>query len=125
MVVLVDTSIWIDYFRAKEDRLSAWLSSDQIIQHSYVTAEVGMGSFESVAARAKTIDFLESFAQAQIADEFELSDFVEKHQLFGTGLGFPDASLLHAAIRVPGAKLWTRDKRLRGEAVRLKVDVLT
>ena len=120
MVVLVDSSIWIDYFRQGEERLGGLLAADAVIQHPYVTAEIGMGGFRSLADRTRTLDFLESFTQAALPSEGELSRFVGEHALFGTGLGFPDASLLLATWSVSGACLWTRDRKLLNEAARLE-----
>ena len=120
MVVLVDSSIWIDYFRQGDERLAGLLAADAVIQHPYVTAEIGMGSFRSLADRTRTLDFLESFTQTRLPSEGELSRFVGEHALFGTGLGFPDASLLLATRSVSGASLWTRDKKLANEAARME-----
>ena len=44
---------------------------------------------------------------------------IERHELFGSGIGYVDAQLL-AATRLTGdAWLWTRDRRLRAAAERL------
>lgn len=125
MVVVIDTSIWIDFLRGNEDRVGAWLAKDAIVQHPYVTAEIGMGSFRSVADRAKTLDFLASFAQADVPDSLALDRFVEERGLFGSGIGFPDASLLLATLSIANASLWTRDKSLLKQASRLDVPLVT
>lgn len=39
----------------------------------------------------------------------------------GRGLGFVDVHLLGAVLRQPGARLWTRDRRLRAVAEELGV----
>jgi predicted nucleic acid-binding protein len=38
--------------------------------------------------------------------------FIDRHELFGLGIGYVDAHLLVAVRLTLGASLWTRDKRL-------------
>jgi hypothetical protein len=45
--------------------------------------------------------------------------FIDRHALFGRGVGYIDSHLLAAVRLTAGAKLWTRDKRLHGIAVPL------
>lgn len=45
--------------------------------------------------------------------------FIERHRLFGAGIGYTDAHLLAAVALTPGTLLWTRDKRLQAAAARL------
>jgi hypothetical protein len=44
---------------------------------------------------------------------------VERHQLYGLGLGYVDAQLLAATRLTPDAALWTADRRLVAAASRL------
>jgi hypothetical protein len=39
--------------------------------------------------------------------------FIERHGLHGRGLGNVDLHLLTSVALTPGARLWTRDARLR------------
>jgi hypothetical protein len=39
--------------------------------------------------------------------------FIERHGLHGRGLGYVDLHLLTSVALTPGARLWTRDTRLR------------
>jgi predicted nucleic acid-binding protein len=123
-MVIVDTSIWVDSMRARDDRLGDWMAADLILQHPFVTAEISMGSFPSLAHRTRTIDLLESFEQLEIAEMPVFHAFVAEHALYGTGLGFADAHVLHACISNPNARLVTRDKRLAVEARRLEVGLV-
>ena len=120
-MVIVDTSIWVNSLRSRDDRLGDWMAADLIFQHPFVTAEISMGSFPSLADRRRTIDLLDSFEQIGIADAQVFHDFVAKQGLFGTGIGFADAHLLHACLANPGARLVTRDKRLAVQAKRLEL----
>jgi len=42
--------------------------------------------------------------------------FIENARLYGEGVGYVDAHLLASARLMPGAAIWTRDKRLRSSA---------
>lgn len=122
-MVIVDTSIWVDFMRAEENQLSAWISQDLVLQHPFVTAEVGMGSFRTQGDRFRTIDLLESFQQLEIADSQTFHGFVSQHEIYGTGLGFADAHLLLACSLQTGSQLATRDKRLATQASRLGIQL--
>lgn len=123
-MVIVDTSVWVDFMRAGDERLGGWIASDQILQHPFVTAEVGMGSFRSVEERSRVIDLLESFEQVEIADSGAFHNFVSANLLYGTGIGFADAQLIHACTFNPVARLVTCDKRLAEQAQRLGVQLI-
>ena len=45
----------------------------------------------------------------------------EREAIYGKGLGFVDVHLLASTRLMPGAKLWTRDKRLAGVAERMQI----
>jgi predicted nucleic acid-binding protein len=123
-MVIVDTSVWVDFLRAGDGRLGEWITSDQILQHPYVTAEIGMGSFRSVHERSRVIDLLESFEQVKIADDRTFHGFVSANTLFGTGIGFADAQLIYSCTINPDARLVTRDKRLAEQAQRLEIQLI-
>lgn len=46
---------------------------------------------------------------------------IENRQLMGRGIGYVDAQLLAGTLLTPGARLWTRDKRLAATAVQLGI----
>lgn len=123
-MVIVDTSVWIEFLRANHVRLGTWMAADLILQHPFVTAEIGMGSFRSTDERSRTIDLLDSFARIEVADMSALHDFISENALFGTGIGFADALLLHACADYPAIQLATRDKRLAQQAQRLGIEVI-
>jgi hypothetical protein len=49
---------------------------------------------------------------ATVADSDEVLDYIERHRLYGKGVGYVDVHLLAAVALTERAKLWTRDKRL-------------
>lgn len=120
-MVIIDTSVWVDSMRLRDERVSTWIAADQILQHPFVTAEIGMGSFRSAVARSHMIDLLESFDQIQIVTDQDFHTFVATNELFGTGIGFADAHLLQACVTHPNAPLVTRDNRLVKQAERLGI----
>lgn len=56
-----------------------------------------------------------------MADDNEVMALVERHSLFGRGIGYVDAHLLASVFLTPEAKLWTRDKRLNEAAKRMNL----
>ena len=118
-MVIVDTSVWVEFMRSGDQRVSEWVAADAILQHPFVTAELGMGSFRSAAERSRVIELLDSFTQIEPAESAAFHDFVGSQSLYGTGIGFADAHLLHACAINPDACLVTRDKRLAEQAERL------
>ena len=120
-MVVVDTSVWVESVRTGSDRLNEWITSDQILQHPFVIAEFSMGSFSSPEDRTRAIDLLESFELLEVADDSAFHRFVTENRLFGVGIGFADAHLLHACKSRPGTLLATLDKRLAREAERLSI----
>lgn len=123
-MVIVDTSVWVQSRRVRDNRLDIWIGRDEILQHPFVTAELSMGSFRSNSERDRMIDLLDSFEQIVIAQTGGFHAFVADKQLYGTGIGFADAHLLHACVNNPSAQLATHDKRLASQATRLGVEVI-
>lgn len=116
-MILVDSSIWIDHLRSSEPALVHLLDSAQVLAHPFVIGELAMGSLHR---RDLVLGALRDLPQAISATDEEVLAFIERHSLFGLGIGYVDAHLL-AATRLNGAQLWTRDKRLREDARRLGV----
>ena len=57
--------------------------------------------------------------QVEVATDEEVRHFIDRHALFGVGIGYVDAHLLAAIRLTAAATLWTRDKRLHVVAERL------
>lgn len=114
-MIIVDTSVWADHFRARDAELVETISSGRILQHPYVTGELVLGNPPD---RQTMIAVLGSFPQIvpQVFDSF--IEFAERLSLGGTGIGFVDANLLASAV-ASKAQVWTRDKRLAAQAERL------
>jgi predicted nucleic acid-binding protein len=115
-VILVDTSVWIDHLRATEKALVALLDKGLVLAHPFVIGELALGNLRQ---REIVLDALSDLPPAGVATDAEVLHFIDRHALFGRGVGYIDAHLLAAARLTAGAGLWTKDKRLHGVAVEL------
>lgn len=115
--VLVDTSVWVDHFRERNQKLVVLLERDAVMMHPMVIAELACGTPPS---RTNTLSDLASLRQSQQASLREVMEFIEQEKLFGEGCGIVDMILLSSAL-ITGAKLWTLDKRLAALADRFGV----
>jgi predicted nucleic acid-binding protein len=117
-VILVDTSVWVDHLRKREPGMRSLLLAGQVLSHPFVIGELAMGSF---MRRDLLLSELGDLPQAKVAEDDEVLHLVSGNNLFGLGIGYIDAHLLAAVRLMPGTLLWTRDKRLREIAFRLRL----
>lgn len=118
-MILVDTSVWVDHFRRGDARLAGLLDRNAVLMHPFVVGELCCGS---LADRQTLLGLLQDLPSARVADHGEVLLFVERHALHGKGIGHVDVHLLAATALTEGARLWTRDKRLRHAAQDLGCD---
>lgn len=116
--LLVDTSVWVDHFRRRNDELTRWLMQDAVLCHPWVLGELACGT---PPARTQTLADLAALQPAKVATVDEVIAFVEREQLYGLGCGLVDLGLLASTLITPGARLWTMDKRLANLAERFGV----
>lgn len=114
--VLVDTSVWVDHFRARNAGLVELLGMDLVLIHPLIVGEIACGT---PPARAQTLADLANLQPANQATVTETMAFIEQERLFGLGCGLVDLQLLASTLLTPGARLWTLDKRLDALAHRL------
>ncbi len=108
-MILVDTSVWIDHLRRSDDLLTDLLAQEQILVHPFVIGELALGSWRR---RSVVLETLRDLRQATVAHDDEVMGLIDRHSLFGFGIGYVDVHLLAAVRLTPDASLWTRDKRL-------------
>ena len=108
-MILVDTSIWIEHLRAKDENLTGLLHSGQVLTHPMVIGELACGNLRN---RNRILFLLERLPKASVASDNEVLFFIEQHQLMGCGIGYIDAHLLAATALTESAHLWTHDMRL-------------
>jgi hypothetical protein len=116
-MILVDTSIWADHFGRRNADLDSLIRRETLVCHAFVTAEIALGN---LADPEGTLWMLEAMPQVLVATHVELMTLIRSANLAGSGVGFFDAHLL-AACRLSGARLWTKDRRLRVQADALGV----
>jgi predicted nucleic acid-binding protein len=114
-LILVDTSVWVDHLRGGNARLEGLLREGLVLVHPFVTGELALGRLKR---RAEILGLLREMPQAQSADHEEVLDFIERHQIAGSGIGWLDAHLLVSAA-LGRVRLWTLDHRLAFTAERL------
>ena len=112
-MILVDTSVWVDYLRRADAHLAALLERGQVLMHPFVIGEIACGSLRD---REATLELLRQLPAASVAEPDEALGFIELRGLHGKGIGYVDLHLLASTALNAGAMLWTRDKRLRDAA---------
>ena len=117
--VLIDTSVWIDHFRQRNDVLAELLDLDLALTHPMVLVELACGT--PPAPRVQTLNDIGLLKQTQEASLREVMRFIENEKLYGLGCGLVDMVLLASTLMTPGAALWTLDKRLVALAERFNV----
>jgi predicted nucleic acid-binding protein len=117
-VILVDTSVWVDHLRAGDARLIALLEAERVLAHPFVIGEIALGGLR---ARGLVLSDLLNLPSALVAADAEVLAFIDRHRLFGSGIGYVDAHLLASVRLTAGASLWTKDARLRRVAETLGV----
>jgi len=115
-VILVDTSVWVDYLRAGNESLVELLRRGEVLTHPFVIGEIALGDLRQ---RELVLGTLSRLPGAAVATHAEVMRFVDRRALFGRGVGYVDVHLLAAARLTTGASLWTYDKRLHQIAASL------
>jgi predicted nucleic acid-binding protein len=108
-MILVDTSVWIDYLRAGDNELAALLDGSRVLMHPFIIGEITCGSLRN---RTEILSLLKELPRIAVATDDEVWFFIERHKLMNRGIGYIDAHLLASVTLEGSARLWTRDKRL-------------
>jgi hypothetical protein len=116
-MTLVYTSVWIDHFRRADVDLSRRLRDGDVWCHPFVIGEVALGHLKR---QGEVLDLLRALPVLPAREEDDVLDFVRRHGLAGTGLGWVDAHLV-ASAAASGARLLTHDRTLRRQAARLGI----
>jgi len=119
MSVLIDTSVWIDHFRNRNDVLVDLIELDLALAHPMVIVEIACGT--PLTPRIQTLNSMSLLQPCNQASFSEVMEFIEREGLYGLGCGLVDMSLLASTLITPGAELWTLDKRLAELAERFGV----
>lgn len=114
-MVLADSSVWVDHWRRGNHELAALLDADRIVVHPMVIGELALGALRE---RAETLEDLRELRGGVLAEDEEVMALIERHRLWGRGIGWVDAHLLASAL-LGGVRLWTLDRPLARVALAL------
>lgn len=109
-MILVDTTVWVDHLRRGDVKLAELLERGLVVVHPFVIGEIACGSLTN---RTSVLELLQDLPMAIVADSDEVLGFMERHGLYGKGIGYVDVHLLASTALTDQTKLWTRDKRLK------------
>ena len=118
-MILVDSSIWIDHLRASDAALFTLLDAGAVACHPFVIGEVACGHLRD---RARLLTELSRLPQAPLATHTEAMALVDRHRLFGRGVGWADVHLLASVALAADMRVWSADKRLMSAAAGLGLD---
>lgn len=112
-MILIDTSIWADHFRRGDSVLALMLAEGRVLTHAFVIGELALGNLPK---RDSTIAALRDLPHLPTLSIDTFLGALRTEGLVAAGIGFVDAHLLLSVRREPGIRLWSRDKRLAGQA---------
>ena len=113
-MILVDTSIWVDHVRRRNEILAGLLERDLILSHPFVIGELALAGL-----KPEVLGSLRKLPRAVAARDDEVMEMIERHCLAGRGIGYVDAHLLASARLTGDAKVWTTDRKLKAVAEEL------
>ena len=116
-MILVDTSVWISFFRENNTKLKKLLMEGQVVSHPCIIGELACGNLKN---RSEILSLLETLPKAVVAGHKEVLYFIEQRRLMGKGLGYIDMHLL-ASAKLSQVSLWTLDIKLEETAKTLNL----
>ena len=116
-MVLVDTSVWIEYFRKGHPHLEELLNNTDVAIHPFVIGELACGTIRN---RDEILNLLQTLDSSSEISLQELLRFIEMNKLQGKGIGFVDVHILASSL-LSDFKLWTNDKKLHNIARKMGV----
>jgi predicted nucleic acid-binding protein len=108
VIVLVDTSVWVEFWRRGNARLAQLLEQDRVVVHPFVLGELALGR---LARRADVLRDLQALESPRVAEPGEVLALIDRTPLWGRGIGWVDAHLVASAL-LDRLHLWTLDQRL-------------
>jgi predicted nucleic acid-binding protein len=117
VIVLADTSMWIDLWRRGNTRFAHLLDQNRVVLHPFVLGEIALGR---ITPRAEVLRRLMKLQTPRVAQHGEVLALIERVPLWGRGIGWVDAHLLGSAL-LDRLHIWTLDRRLANVAHELGV----
>lgn len=117
MIVLADTSVWLDHWRHGNPRFAELLRQRRVALHPFVLGEIALGT---ITDRAAVLTRLARLRAPRVAQHAEVLALIERTPLWRRGIGWVDAHLL-ASTLLEHARLWTLDQPLARVAAELGI----
>ncbi len=118
MIVLADTSVWIDHLRGEDTRIAEMLDSNVILIHPMVIGELACGNIRN---RAEVLTRTGRLPMSPVVSEDDLLSFIKDYRLMGRDIDYVDVHLLASVAITADALLWSRDRRLMDAAAELNI----
>jgi predicted nucleic acid-binding protein len=116
-LVLVDTSVWINHLRGREELLIELLLEAQVVTHPFIIGELACGNLKR---RQSFLALLQDLPEAESITREEILSFIDFHDLAGKGIGYIDIHLLASAY-LARVHLWSIDKKLKKIAFEMNI----
>jgi len=118
MMILVDTSVWIQHLRQGNDQLVTMLEAGEVLCHPFVIGELACGMLRN---RDELLKLLAALPATPVAEHVEVLSLLSEGGLAGRGLAWIDVHLL-ASVLLANRTLWTFDKALARVAAEFAVN---
>ncbi len=109
--ILIDTNIWIQHFKTKQESIIKILHNEEIVSHPLILGELHLGVYNNPSERQKVIELLNQLECLNFETNSLIYEFINSQKLYGKKIGFIDSHLLYSTIKNK-VKLWTMDKNL-------------
>lgn len=114
-MILLDTSIWIEYFKRNEDYkliINNLLREKKVLAFDFIFGELLQGAREH--EKAKIINIWEILPKVNIIGiGFYAGMYSIEYKLWDKGVGLIDCAIIYATIESKSL-LWTLDKKILG-----------
>jgi predicted nucleic acid-binding protein len=112
-MTLLDTSIWIEYFKKNEDCkliIDNLLREKKVLAFDFIFGELLQGAREH--EKSKIISFWEILPKANISGiGFYAGKYSMENKLWDKGVGLIDCAIIYTTIESKSL-LWTLDKKI-------------
>jgi predicted nucleic acid-binding protein len=116
-MILADSSVWIQSFRAGDGELETLLEEGRIAMHDFVLGELACGNLRR---RDSAIADLRMLPRIETATTAETLSLISNHHLHDRGLDWIDVHLLAAAL-LNRCEIYTHDLPLAKTAHALRI----
>jgi len=106
------------HLRTNNEALAGLLNIGAVLAQTFIIGELALGQMRQ---REVVRTSLTALPRAAVATDADVLRFIERHALFGRGIGYIDVHLLVAARLTEAASLWTSDRRLHSIADELSL----